>query len=289
MIEIKDMHLTNRIPDNLLKDVNVKNLAEALSKPLQGVSVWSYKINYMQHLRDLPEEIIDHLLWENHIGPAEGLKLARTKEEKINLLESSIELHRAKGTPYAIEKSLEVVGLKGKVEEWFEYEGNPYHFWVELELGQKFNDLSLITEMIEEYKNKRSWFDGFVVIALEQGVVYWDDSYSYPVYHQETNDFCGEAEMMHNELGGRLYSSDSYSYPVCYEETGLTRFRNEDTKSGTIYSEENYSYPVCYEETGEMSTPDVKTKQFDGVLKMEFEAYSYPVHYPECGDFETGG
>lgn len=288
MIDFKELELSDITPENLMRDETVKNTTKVISNRLSGLYTHAYKLNYTMNLRDLPEEVIDHLLWEAHLyKPAEGLMLARTLEEKVNLLEAATELHIYKGTPYAIERALEVVGLDGRNEEWFEYDGEPYHFWIELKLNQKLNDLDMIRELVAEYKNVRSWFDGFVIMALEQGFLYWDDSYSYPVYFETCNDFWGKARAINTSVGGTKYADDSYSYPV-YFDVNTILFKNVDVGKSAFVND-SYSYPVYYESCGDFETPDTTSVQFDGAVDMIFEAYSYPAYYQVCGEFEAGG
>lgn len=143
--------------------------------------------------------------------------------------------------------------------------------------------------MIMEYKNVRSWFEGFVISALNQGFWYWDDSYSYPVYYKTTNDFWGEAETINSNVGGTIFRDDSYSYPVYYDDINTIQVKHVDTNNGLIFSDDSYSYPVHFEVCGDFEAPDTTSVQFEGATDFIYEAYSYPAYYPVCGEFEAGG
>lgn len=290
MSDVKSgQHLLEVIPRNLVQDDTDYRIIEAIGNQEAKLFLRIENSIIGDNLEEQSDEVIWHLLWENHlIKSSEGLALAKSKREKADLIRSAVQLHRYKGTPYAIKRALRVVGVNGRNEEWFEYDGEPYHFWVELSLNQKLNDLELIREMIMEYKNERSWFDGFVVLALEQGFLYWDDSYSYPVYYKDTNDFWGTAKAINLVAGGTSYTDDSYSYPVYYD-VNTVQFKNVDTGVGLQHFDDSYSYPVYYESCGEFETPNTISAQFDGAVDMIFEAYSYPAYYPVCGEFEAGG
>lgn len=284
-----NQHLLEVIPPNLVQNDVDHRIIEAIGNQEAKFFLKVDNSIIGDNLEGQPDEVIWHLLWENHlIKNSEGLALAKSKKERADLIRSAVELHRSKGTPYAIERALEVVGVDGHNEEWFEFDGEPYHFWVELSLGQKLSDLDLIREMIMEYKNERSWFDGFVVMALEQGFLYWDDSYSYPVYYKDTNDFWGMAKTINVAAGGTSYIDDSYSYPVYYDVNEV-QFKNIDTGVGLLCADDSYSYPVFHESCGDFETPHTTSVQFGGVVDMIFEAYSYPTYYPICGEFEAGG
>jgi phage tail P2-like protein len=53
----------------------------------------------------------------------EGWQFARDDDERRRLLKRAIELHRYKGTRWAIQQVLETLALSGQISEWFEYGG----------------------------------------------------------------------------------------------------------------------------------------------------------------------
>ncbi|HSA05696.1 MAG TPA: phage tail protein I [Candidatus Gastranaerophilales bacterium] len=102
---------------------------------------------------------LPHLAEQFHILGNEGWLYAQTEQEKRALIKNAIELHRYKGTKYALRKILEILNLNGKIREWFEYEGNPYHFIVSLDLrnrGYEQTTEEQLLDLIEETKNARS-------------------------------------------------------------------------------------------------------------------------------------
>lgn len=100
-----------------------------------------------------------HLAEQFHIMGNEGWLYSKNEEEKRALIKNAIELHRYKGTKFALEKVLEILNLNGKIFEWFEYSGNPYHFTVNLDLKTRgFDSITetQLLDLIEETKNVRS-------------------------------------------------------------------------------------------------------------------------------------
>lgn len=284
MIELRDLTLQKRIPQNLLRDEQVLHLAQALQRPIQNVSAWAYKLNYTMHMEELPEEIIDHLLWEHHIGPSEGLKLAKTKAEKIKLLNAAIELHRTKGTPYAIEKVLETVNLKGEVLEWWQYDADPYHFLVELDLTDKVEHIDDVREMVLEYKNTRSWFDGFVMIFGDEHILHIDQTYDYPVYYPYCNEVMGEAEFtLFKDALDHLDQTYDYEVELWVNEVYVTT-----TPVDGIYSDNSYTYAIEYGTCGEMETLPATLTTESSFQSLQPNTYNYPTHWLICGDFECG-
>jgi phage tail P2-like protein len=164
MIDLKNIKLQDIMPPNLLRDEKVNNLAEVLSNELKIVSENVYKIEYSR-IEELTEDVIDHLLWEYHVQPFEGLNLADTLEKKRQLLTDSIETHRKKGTPWSVEKIVSTLFSDAKVSEWYEYGGEPYFFRIETEqpITSEFQITQLV-RLIDNFKNKRSWLDNITVI-----------------------------------------------------------------------------------------------------------------------------
>lgn len=164
MIDLKKNTFLREIPDNLLVDEKVSNMAYSLQKSLDRMIDWVDKITYRTNISNLPDEIIEHLLWESHITWHEGLSLASTRQEKIRLIESSIELHRKKGTASAIELVMDILNFKGEVSEWFEYGGEPFYFRITTDepITDQTN-LDLLVNLINEFKNTRSWLENITI------------------------------------------------------------------------------------------------------------------------------
>lgn len=108
---------------------------------------------------DLPEELIDYLAFEKHVDFYENL----TFQEKCNVVRNSLEMHRKNGTKYALNRIFNLLNLRGKITEWFEYQGNPFHFKVEiLEVSNKGlnqETIQLLERLVKIYKNNRSWIE----------------------------------------------------------------------------------------------------------------------------------
>ena len=109
-----------------------------------------------------PLDALPHLAEQFHIMGNEGWLLVNSEEEKKALIKSAIKIHRYKGTKYALIKVLELLQINGIVREWFEYDGNPYYFKLILNVSEtnlNFERTKLLFELINEYKNERSWLD----------------------------------------------------------------------------------------------------------------------------------
>ncbi|MFZ5659205.1 MAG: phage tail protein I [Pseudomonadota bacterium] len=92
----------------------------------------------------------------------EGWQFARDDNERRRLLKRAIELHRYKGTRWAIQQVLETLALSGQISEWFEYGGQPYYFKINVDLATRGIDettFDALVALVAEYKNVRSHLD----------------------------------------------------------------------------------------------------------------------------------
>lgn len=101
---------------------------------------------------------LPHLAEQLHLL-GEGWQFARDDDERRKLLKRAVELHRYKGTPWAIQQVLETLALSGQISEWFQYGGQPYHFKINVDLSTRGIDeatFDALVALITEYKNVRS-------------------------------------------------------------------------------------------------------------------------------------
>lgn len=102
---------------------------------------------------------LPHLAEQFHVTGNEGWLLAAGKAGQRQLIKESIKIHRIKGTKAAVKNVLKTLNLDGKIQEWFEYGGEPYHFRIYIVLKNRGYDAAtfdLLKKMIDEYKNVRS-------------------------------------------------------------------------------------------------------------------------------------
>lgn len=138
-----------------LNDISSKVFDELFSRfqDLDTNALLVYLIN------SVDESALVHLADQFHIMGNEGWLQAKTEAEKREIIKKAVELHRYKGTKYALIKVLNSLNINGDVEEWFEYGGDPYHFKIDIFLqNYTYNEkvFESLKKMIDEYKNVRS-------------------------------------------------------------------------------------------------------------------------------------
>ncbi|EHX7847404.1 phage tail protein I [Escherichia coli] len=129
----------------------------------------------MVYLVDLVDaSALPALAEQFHVQGLEGWLFTTDEREKRELIKQAIELHKYKGTIWAVRRVLEILSLPGTISEWFEYGGKAYFFKVDIELVDKGMDENLfnnLVELIHEYKNTRSKLEALIVWFINQSAI----------------------------------------------------------------------------------------------------------------------
>lgn len=159
MKDIDRISLIDLMPEAIRKDPQIKAICEALDRELRKINEETKEILYLPRLDELSEEVLDLLAWQWHVDFYDSVNLDLSTKRK--LIKNSILDHRIKGTPAAIEKLFANVFNGAQVKEWFEYDGEPYHFKIEA-IGRQIASEEQLFEFkhaLESTKNERSWLD----------------------------------------------------------------------------------------------------------------------------------
>ncbi len=160
MYKIDDLSLIKLAPDSLSSDEEVKRILTVIDIAINKRLVAKINETNLDRIDELEEWKIDHLAVENHIDFYDN-KL--TLAEKRELVKYSIINHMRKGTAYAVEKVCSIIFGNAEVKEWYEYKGKPYYFRVSTAGDLKgTEDYNRVLQVINAYKNTRSWLDGLI-------------------------------------------------------------------------------------------------------------------------------
>lgn len=164
--------LTKLLPYSLQNDPFTVALTEAFE--IQNTQLYEEfrAISNLYLLKDAPSLLVDFLAFEKHVDFYEGLTL----EEKKNVVRNALHVHRKKGTKFALLRVFELLNLQGRIEEWFEYGGDPYYFKARIDVSDKGVDdttIRLLERLIKTYKNNRSWLEVLdIILTSKQNKVY---------------------------------------------------------------------------------------------------------------------
>ena len=156
---LDDIIWSEIMPPAIRNDLQSQAISEGVSPQWQAVSKAIEECIILARIDKLPETVIDLLAWQYHVDFYDS---SLSIEQKRILVKTSIDVHRHKGTPYAVQTVVSTILEGAKVQEWFEYGGEPYHFRVALITGPMASSSTIeqLVKVINIAKNTRSWLDG---------------------------------------------------------------------------------------------------------------------------------
>ena len=120
----------------------------------------------------VPEPLLDILAYDFKV---DWWDADYTVEEKRRVLKDSWRIHRMLGTKGAVEQAISAIYPETTIEEWFEYNGDPYHFRIKLDVtSDSVNPAKhqRVVDRIEYYKNVRSVLDDIEYAAGDTAPAY---------------------------------------------------------------------------------------------------------------------
>ena len=114
-------------PHPLKNDPTMTALARVIAEQLQGTVRQIGKNIIYARIDELDEQTLDVLAYDLHV---DWYDYSYPIEVKRQTIRDSVRVHRRLGTKYAVETALGAVFPGTRVQEWFEYGGEPYMFKV---------------------------------------------------------------------------------------------------------------------------------------------------------------
>ena len=82
--------------------------------------------------------------------------LVTTEQQKRDLIKNALDLHRYRGTPWAIRNVFEMLGIFAELSEWFEFGELPGRYMIKLKTPVPKQTSDLLFALIKKYKRKSS-------------------------------------------------------------------------------------------------------------------------------------
>jgi len=170
-VKLSDINIIDLLPPSIADDENVKAMAESLTTVFRETTGYIPSVLFMPRIDELTDEaLIDNLAWQFHVDFYEQDMPLEMKRE---LVSRWLDWHTRKGTPSVIEEIVTVVFADATVTEWFDYDGEPYHFRVDTELPDvTAENIQRLIRAIFSVKNTRSWLDGVYILRHGTHTVY---------------------------------------------------------------------------------------------------------------------
>ena len=169
--DIFTVNFTDYLPDVLKNDPKMKALADAVTKQLLEVSGNIDDVLIYSRIDELPEELLDILAYDMHV---DWYDYAFPMHVKMEIIKSSVRVHKKMGTKYAVETALKALYPKSKIEEWFEYGGEPYHFRVVLNAESENVQINMkkMENEIKLYKRLSAHLDSIDIEKVKRAKIF---------------------------------------------------------------------------------------------------------------------
>lgn len=158
MIDLKDSLMTDILPGHLAT-AEVKALAYAVGQQIRQLCSYADKSRTYAALASAPDTVLDALAAELRTPAYDETLPVETKRE---LVASTLTFYTHLGTPAALEQLISILFAKGRVAEWYNYNGSEYHFKVQIDIAADAVDdakQAQVQAWVNQYKNQRSILD----------------------------------------------------------------------------------------------------------------------------------
>lgn len=185
------VHIEHLFPDFLLNDHNGYAMAKAIEAALKyfaGTVASAY--DRFSNVEQMPEKRLDELAWEYNCLYDYDADI----ESKRTWIREAMPMYRILGTPEAIVQYLKGYFVEVLVEEWWQYDGGPYHFRVMLNGDVNISNKQWVRKAIERAKNVRSELDAIYSLAINRLIISEEPviSGTMPQMMCSDNLLCGE-------------------------------------------------------------------------------------------------
>lgn len=164
--------------NNDLLPISAMPQERSVAESLARVSDVPVAIRPLWNPATCPASLLPWLAWALSVDDWDP---AWSDAVKRSVIAESLELHRRKGTPWAVERALVIAGSpNAKVEEWFEYGGDPYYFRVVVDIEGETVSGDTQARMLRSialHKNVRSWLESLdYIFSVLSPVPVWSAS-----------------------------------------------------------------------------------------------------------------
>lgn len=162
-------NLLDVLPEVLRQDEKMLALATGIAELLVARPIEIDENMLYHRIEKLPEELLDQLAhdfgvswWDNDWS----------LEQKQATFRESWHVRRHLGTKYAVELALSTSFGSGKVEEWFEYDGEPNHYRIfDVDIRQVNDNIRTFLQILEVVSRKSAVLDSIRAISVREMIL----------------------------------------------------------------------------------------------------------------------
>lgn len=154
---IYDTPLIDLLPENLRSDPDIIAASQAVDKEFFLLAESIKNVLTYADIDNASEAVVDMLAVELNV---DFYDKSLSLDDRRESVKEAILIHQMNGTKAAMLRVFELLQMRGTIEEWFEYDGDPYTFKISIleirnrELTKETDEM--LSALIERHKNVRS-------------------------------------------------------------------------------------------------------------------------------------
>lgn len=169
-MRLKETDLLRLLPQFMRDDRNAKAFAYALQSQIISVSQNIEHARLYSRIDKLSDEILDELAWQFNVVEYRNDYDISIKRE---LIKRCMESHYKRGTVASVEEVVQKIFGDAQVEEWFNYEGEPYHFKITTSNTSATDEMiQEVTRLVKETQSIRACLEAVIVEIVQKMELY---------------------------------------------------------------------------------------------------------------------
>jgi phage tail P2-like protein len=166
--KLNEVTLLELLPPNLRGDPDIIAASAAVDKSFCAMLSMIKNVYTIADIDHASSDVVDALAVEMR---CDFYDQTLPLESRRKLVKNAYLYKYLKGTPFAVQGIVSDAFSNAEVREWFEYNGQPYHFRIITEDNLDDKAASVI-EAVNSVKNVRSYFDGISTLLTESFTQY---------------------------------------------------------------------------------------------------------------------
>ena len=161
MISLYNGQPADLLGPNYRRDPEVKALSYAIQQGMQLLLRYAPRGMVYADLDNLQEPALDLLAVETDVQSYDKAYDVSIKRE---LVKNAIRWHQIAGTRAAVEELARKIFGDCEVQEWYEYDGQPYRFRVVTSATASADDVSEFNRLVSKVQNLRSHLESVSIV-----------------------------------------------------------------------------------------------------------------------------
>lgn len=169
MIKLSDGELKDNLPIEFTRQPQMLGISYALKMAYQMFLTYQVQIYAYAFVDQAPEYVLDLLATELRVKYYSADLDIDTKRE---IIKNAMTIALKDGTKFAVDRLVQIIYGGGEEVEWYDYNGIPNHFRLEIEALKTF-DFEIILAILDYVKRKTARLDGITLISRHRSELYF--------------------------------------------------------------------------------------------------------------------